>query len=49
MNRKLTAIVLIAGLSVLLAVGLRKASRANVAATDCFSEAAGPSTPTICD
>jgi hypothetical protein len=49
MSRKATAVVLIAGLSVLLAVGLRKANRAEAAAADCYSEASGPSTPTICN
>jgi hypothetical protein len=49
MNRKATAVILIAGLSVLLAFGLRKANRAEAAAADCYSEAKGPSTPTICD
>jgi hypothetical protein len=49
MNRKATALVVIAGLSVLLFLGLRTATRADAAAGDCYSDAQGPATPTICD
>jgi hypothetical protein len=49
MNRKATAIVLIAGLSVLLAISLWKGDRTDAATAGCYSEGNGPSTPTICD
>jgi hypothetical protein len=49
MNRKATALVVIAGLSALLFLGLRTANRADAAAGDCYSDAQGPATPTICD
>ena len=49
MNRKTTAVVVIAGLSVLLFLGLRTSNRADAAAGDCYSDGQGPSTPTICN
>ena len=49
MRTKLIAIALIAGLALVLAIGLRTANRANAAASDCFSDSQGPSTPTICN
>ena len=47
MRTKVIAGILVA-LAVVLAMGLRMANRADAAATDCFSDSAGPSTPTIC-
>ena len=41
-------IAVIAGLVLVLAMGLRMANRADAAGSDCFSDSAGPSTPTIC-
>ena len=49
MNKKAIAIVVIAGLTALLAIGLRTANRADAAASDCYSDDQGPSTPTICN
>jgi hypothetical protein len=49
MNRKAIALVVIAGLSALLFLGVRTANRADAAAGDCYSDTQGPATPTICD
>jgi hypothetical protein len=49
MSRKAAAIVLIAGLSLALAWGLRTANRADASASDCYSDGQGPSTPTVCN
>jgi hypothetical protein len=49
MRTKLIAIAVIVGLALVLAIGLRTANRANAAASDCFSDSQGPSTPTICN
>ncbi len=49
MNTKAIAVVLIVGLSVLLAIGLRTANRADAAVGNCYSDGPGPSTPTICE
>ena len=48
MKMKTTAVVLIVGLSVLLVFAFRTANRADAAASDCYSDGQGPSTPTIC-
>ena len=47
MNKAL-AIVVVVALSVLLVVGYRTMNRADAAAGDCYSDAPGPATPTIC-
>lgn len=49
MNKKAIAVIVIAGLSVALVVALRTDNRADAAAGDCYSDAQGPSTPTICN
>ncbi|HEY8591275.1 MAG TPA: hypothetical protein VIL42_00230 [Sphingomicrobium sp.] len=49
MRTKIMAFVVIAAASAALFVGMRNDTRADAAAGDCYSEAAGPSTPTICD
>ena len=49
MRTKAVAIAFILGLAVVLAVGLRTTNRADAAAGNCYSEAQGPSTPTICN
>jgi hypothetical protein len=49
MKTKAVAIVLIVGLSVALAAALRSANRADASSSDCYSDAAGPSTPTVCN
>lgn len=49
MNRKAIAFIVIAGLSVALVAALRMGNRADAAAGDCYSDARGPSTPTICN
>ena len=48
MRRKKVIAAVVIGLAVMLAVGLRTANRADAAGGDCFSDSAGPSTPTIC-
>jgi hypothetical protein len=48
MRTKVIAIAAIVGLALALAAGLRTANRADAAAGNCFSDAQGPSTPTIC-
>ena len=48
MNKKVTAAVLILGLALVLAGALRTTSRADAAPGDCYSDAKGPSEPTIC-
>jgi hypothetical protein len=48
MRTKAIAVLLIAGLVVLMGMALRSANRASAAATNCYSDGAGPSTPTIC-
>ena len=49
MNKKAIAVVVIAGLTALLAYGLRTGNRADAAASDCYSGDQGSSTPTICN
>ena len=49
MRMKYAAVVVIAALAIMLAVGLRTASSADAAHGDCFSDGQGPSTPTICN
>jgi hypothetical protein len=49
MNRKVTAAVVIVGLSAALFFALRTINRADAAGKDCYSGDQGPSTPTICN
>jgi hypothetical protein len=39
----------IAALAVALVVAVRSANRADAAEGNCYSEAVGPATPTVCD
>ena len=48
MQFKAIAFLVIVGLSVVLFVALRQDNRADAAAGNCYSEAQGPSAPTIC-
>ena len=48
MQFKAIAILVIMGLSILLFVGMRKESRADAAAGNCYAAAQGPSSPTVC-
>ena len=49
MNRKAVAVVVIVGLTVAAAIALRASNRADASASDCYSAANGPATPTICN
>jgi hypothetical protein len=49
MRKKVIAVGVVVGLAVVLAMGLRTINRADAAASDCFSDTQGPSTPTICN
>jgi hypothetical protein len=49
MRVRAIAIVVILAVSAALFVAMRSASRADAAGGNCYSEAAGPSTPQICD
>jgi hypothetical protein len=49
MQLKAIAFVVIVGLSIALFVALRNDNRADAAAGNCYSEAKGPSAPTICN
>lgn len=49
MRVKAIAVLLIVAVSAALFVGLRSSNRADAAAGDCYSDAAGPATPTICN
>jgi hypothetical protein len=48
MRTKAVATLVIVALSAALFVAVRSGSRADAAASDCYAETAGPSTPTIC-
>ncbi|MGE5563854.1 MAG: hypothetical protein ACM3ZV_11200 [Bacillota bacterium] len=48
MRVKAIAVVLVLGLSAAAFVAMRAENRADAASGNCYSEAAGPSTPTIC-
>jgi hypothetical protein len=48
MPLKAIVFLAIAGLSVLLFVGLREENRADAAAGNCYASAQGPSSPTLC-
>jgi len=49
MKTKMTAAVLIVGISLLLFMGSRTNSRADAASSSCLSDAPGPSQPMICN
>jgi hypothetical protein len=49
MNVKAIAVLVVVGLAIALAVGLRSANRADAASGNCYAATAGPSTPTICN
>lgn len=49
MRTKALAFLMIVAASAVLLVALRSENRADAAGGSCYSEAAGPSTPTICD
>jgi hypothetical protein len=48
MRVKAIAILVIVAVSAALFVAVRSAGRADAASGDCYSDAAGPATPTIC-
>jgi hypothetical protein len=49
MQFRAIAVLVILGLSILLFVGMRKESRADAAAGNCYAAAQGPSSPTVCE
>jgi site-specific recombinase len=49
MQLKAIAFVIIVGFSIALFVALRTENRADAAAGNCYSDAKGPSAPTICN
>jgi hypothetical protein len=49
MNRKTTAIIVAIAVAVAAGVFMRSTNRADAAAGNCYSEAAGPSEPTVCN
>jgi hypothetical protein len=49
MRVKAIGFVVVAALSAALFVAMRSESRADAAAGNCYSDASGPATPTICD
>ena len=49
MRTKTTIAALVIGASVVLFMAFRATERADAATSDCFSAAAGPSQPTICN
>ena len=49
MQLKAIAFVIIVGLSIALFAALRTENRADAAAGNCYSDAKGPSAPTICN
>jgi uncharacterized membrane protein len=48
MRLKAIAVVVILGLSAAAFVAMRSENRADAAGGNCYSDAPGPSTPTIC-
>jgi hypothetical protein len=48
MKMKVTAIALVIGVALALAVAMRSTNRADAAAGNCYSDAKGPSEPTVC-
>jgi hypothetical protein len=49
MQLKAIAFVVIVGLSIALFVAMRTDNRADASAGNCYSDAKGPSAPTICN
>jgi hypothetical protein len=49
MKTKATAIVLVLGAALALAAVFRTTNRADAAGGNCYSDAKGPSEPTVCD
>jgi hypothetical protein len=49
MNRKTTAVVVAIAAAIAVGVAMRSTNRADAAAGNCYSEAAGPSEPTVCN
>jgi hypothetical protein len=49
MRVKAIAFAVIVALGIISVVALRTANRADAAAGNCYSDAQGPSNPTICD
>ena len=49
MRVKALAVIVVLAASAALFVELRKDNRADAAASNCYSEATGPSTPTVCN
>jgi hypothetical protein len=45
---KAIAFIIVAGLSILLFMGLHKENRADAAAGNCYASAQGPTSPTLC-
>lgn len=45
---RIVTFLLVAGLSILLFVEIRKDNRADAAAGNCYASAQGPAAPTIC-
>jgi hypothetical protein len=48
MRTKSIAVVIIVAASAALLVAMHRENRADAAAGNCYTDAAGPSTPTIC-
>jgi hypothetical protein len=49
MRIKALAVIAVVAATAALFVELRKDNRADAAASNCYSEATGPSTPTVCN
>jgi hypothetical protein len=49
MRIKILAVLVVLAVSTVLFVQLRKDNRADAAASNCYSDAKGPSAPTICN
>ena len=49
MRNKIIAFLVVAGASAGLFVAMHQDNRADAAAGNCYSDAKGPSTPTICN
>ena len=49
MRTKIIAVLMVAAASGALFMALRTGNRADAAAGNCYSDAQGPSTPTICN
>lgn len=49
MRIKALAVILVLAVSAALFLQFRKDNRADAAASNCYSDAQGPSTPTVCN